>query len=391
MHKAAEAMMTSVRETLTSLSNRGTRTLEDHRYFEAILTALIPNTAKEQQILTTILELLGITKRQLKRARKYRADISAWDAAQGGTTSNFSFVMKASTRRAQRNDLNLRGRELCRTFWHSSTRLDTNARKKKRYRVARNTYIEHWRHIQYDTNRQVWEAFQSSAEYGAYLLLGGAPISESLFFQMKCWCIDKSDHEECACPLCTQMFELMRDWHRQRTAWYREADKRRIADPDATGECTCGYCEPDDSYRTISKSIQAFNDFVLCPKQAFPDLEISDGPHACAEVKLRRRQCCCAPLLSDHVDADSTASCQDCEDCGYDKRMPYCPIEHTSDPAKYKVYAPSGANNQEVLQEIDCTRAEFMQQLKKIAKLKITLGPTTPTGRTSTPRSHART
>ena len=102
-----------------------------------------------------------------------------------------------------------------------------------------------------------------SAEYGAYLLLGGKPISRSLFFEMKCWCIVNADHEKCACPLCTQMFELVKDWHRQRSSWYRDADRRRAADPEAAGECSCGSCAPDSAYRSASKSVQALNDFLL--------------------------------------------------------------------------------------------------------------------------------
>ena len=33
----------------------------------------------------------------------------------------------------------------------------------------------------------------------------GKPISETIFFQEKCKCVAKSDLEECACPICTQM------------------------------------------------------------------------------------------------------------------------------------------------------------------------------------------
>ena len=60
--------------------------------------------------------------------------------------------------------------------------------------------------------------------------------------------------------------------------------------------------------------------------------------------------------------------CQDCSECGIDRRMPHCPIEHTPDSAKYKAYAPRGDSNQESLVDVECTRAEFMAQLQKIYK-----------------------
>lgn len=358
--RVARDMLDSARAVLSSLSSEGTKRAADRLHFESILTSLIPDDAKEKRVLSIVMTLLGISKRQLYRACKRKQSIAKQEHG------SFSRVVSASLTRKQRKDYNERGRELCSTFWHSNTRFDTNSRKKKRHRVATNSYIEHWRHVQYDTNQQMWDAFKNSAEYGAYLLLGGAPISECFFFQMKCWCIEQADHEECACPLCTQMFELIRDWHSQRSSWYRDADKRQAADPNAVGECNCGHCEIDAPYRNISKSVHTLNDFVLCPKQGFPSLCIPEGKSPCNEEKFRRRQCCRAPLLSKHINSTMSDACKECEKCGFERRMPRCPIEHSSDPAHYKVYMPSGPNNQEVLTEVDCTRAEFMAQLQKI-------------------------
>jgi hypothetical protein len=84
---------------------------------------------------------------------------------------------------------------------------------------------------------------------------------------------------------------------------------------------------------------------------------------------LRRRQCCRAPLLSDHADPALATVCQDCNDCGIDRRMPHCPVEYTDEPAEHKMYAPRGDSNQEALVTVKCTRAEFMAQLKKIYNL----------------------
>lgn len=212
----------------------------------------------------------------------------------------------------------------------------------------------------------MWDDFIRSAEYGG---LGGKPISRSLFFEMKCWCIVNADHEECACPLCTQMFEMLKDWNRQRSSWYRDVDRRLATDPDAEGECACGNCAPDSAYRHASKSMQALNDFLLCAKADFPSLQIPAGPHTCAEVKLRRRQCCRAPLLSSHIDPALATTGQHCEDCGFDRRMPHCPFEHTSEPAEYKVYAPHGECNQEALITVKATRAQFMERMKEIYSL----------------------
>ena len=66
---------------------------------------------------------------------------------------------------------------------------------------------------------------------------------------------------------------------------------------------------------------------------------------ASAEVQLRRRQCCRVPLVSSQIDAAMTTECEDCSDCGYDRRMPTCPIEQTNEKAEFKVYAPRGTQS----------------------------------------------
>jgi hypothetical protein len=366
MVETASAMLLSARAVLKGLGTKGSFTAADRLHFEGIVTALIPDAMGEAQAYSIITELLGIDRRQLGRGRKRKAALAK--VPPEGRPGAFSSLIAESVKRQRRSDFNEEGRKLCRTYWHQHTRFDTNARKKRRHRIGVNKAVEHWRHIQYDTNQEMWDGFIRSAEYGAYLLLGGKPISRSLFFEMKCWCIVNADHEECACPLCTQMFELIKDFHRQRSSWYRDADRHRAADPDAPGECACGNCAPGSAYRDASKSVHAFNDFMLCPKEAFPSLQIPVGPHAFAEVKLRRRQCCRAPLLVDHTDQALATTCQDCGDCGIDRRMPHCPLENTNEPAEYKVYAPRGDSNQEALVTVKGTRTEFMAQFKKIYK-----------------------
>ena len=147
--------------------------------------------------------------------------------------------------RKKREDFNAKGRHLSRQYWHEQTRFDTNSRKKRRLRIAANTYIEHWWWVQYDTNQQMYDAFLCSREYQQYCAEGGATISETVFFQEKCKCIVKADHEECACPVCTQMHEIMRDWHRQREVWHHHA----------SGTCPCGKCEAGSAFRKASQGV----------------------------------------------------------------------------------------------------------------------------------------
>lgn len=357
--RCTTSMIASARNLLRSLKTRGSMSISHRKWHEVIATALMPDDALEKKMLSHVQELLGLDRRVVRKVYRRKASI-----CMGAIT--FSAAVEASTMRQKRKDFNLEGRKICRIFWHQHTRFDTNSRKKKRRRIGPNSYVEHWRHIQYDTNESMWNSFQSSHEYGAYLLLGGTPISRSFFFSQKCWCIVNADHEECACPLCTQMFELVRDWDRQRSLWYRDADNRKIDNPTANGECTCGDCMPDSAYRASSKSVHALNEFLLCPKQSFPSLTIREGCHACADVKLRRRQCCRAPILPSHMDHKMAKEYMDCSECGMDRRMPHCPIEHTNEPATYKVYSPRGESNQEALIVVNGTRSEFMAQLRKV-------------------------
>ena len=247
-------------------------------------------------------------------------------------------------------------------YWHEQTRFDTNSRKKRRLRVGKNTYIEHWRRIQYDTNQQMYDTFLGSPEYRKYRAEGGVPISETVFFQRKCKCIVKADHEECACPICTQMQELLRDWQKQREVWHRES----------AGACPCGACDDAKSpYRMASHGVHELNTLLLCAHELFPSLQIDSGPHSCEEVKFRRRQCCHVPLL----DKKGEKIDDGCKTCGWEKRMPKCPIENSAaHPAEWKEYcargpSSSGSGNQEDLVTVRGTRAEMMAQLKKIYAL----------------------
>jgi hypothetical protein len=348
LNSAARAMTDQVRQTLKQLTgSRGSRTHDDHVRFESIVTAMIPEDATSEHMLRAIEELLGITWRQIDRAQRRQL---LNDGLNGG------FARATTVSRGIRKDKNTTGRHLCRLYWHEHTRFDTNSRKKRRIHVAKNTYIEHWRRIQYDTNQQMYDAFMGSREYREYRAQGGVPISESVFFQEKCKCIVKADHEECACPICTQMHEILRDWHRQREVWHREST------------CNCGSCEAKSQFREASKDVHHLNSLLLCEHHVFPSLQIDSGPHSCEEVKFRRRQCCQVPLL----DRKGEKIKDSCNVCGWDKRMPACPVEcSAADPAEWKEYcargpSSSGNGNQEDLVTVRGTRAEMMAQIKKI-------------------------
>lgn len=270
----AKAMLAKAKHVLKQLrSGRGTRSMGDQERFEIVMAALTPDDAADARMVRSIAELLDVHKKAVARA--LRRNMTA-----NGDDNNFS---RATTvRRARRKDFNARGRLLARTYWHSAdvTRFDTNARKKKRQRVAKGKYVEHWRRIQYDTNQQVLDNFYASSEYAEYIASGGPPISEAIFFQEKCWCIVKADHEECACPICTQMYELLRDWHQQRKEWFKTADSvagRRV--------CSCGACHEGGEYRGASATTHTLNEFMLCPYKCFPSLKIDAGQHSCEEVR----------------------------------------------------------------------------------------------------------
>ena len=110
------------------------------------------------------------------------------------------------------------GRCVAINYWHKATRLDTRLGKKKRHRevnpvTGKVFYREHWRHVQYDTDAQIAANFFISVDYQQYLAEGGLPFSKDVFCQAKCFCIEKSDFQECACPPCTLMREAVRGWH----------------------------------------------------------------------------------------------------------------------------------------------------------------------------------
>ena len=118
-------------------------------------------------------------------------------------------------------------------------RLDTRPGRKVNIRMGANSFVQHWRHVQYVTNQEIAALFFSGAEYASYLQGGGITFKEDIFYSSRCKCITQSDFEECSCPHCTIWREAVRSYHRQRATWHRDAE--------ASGEkctmCKCG--DPD--------------------------------------------------------------------------------------------------------------------------------------------------
>ena len=90
MHETAQAMLLSARNVLKGLGTRGTFTSADRLHFEAIITALTPDDAPAKGMLAIIMELLGISKRQLNRARERKGKLSKAKAEGGSSVGAFA-------------------------------------------------------------------------------------------------------------------------------------------------------------------------------------------------------------------------------------------------------------------------------------------------------------
>ena len=170
-----------------------------------------------------------------------------------------------------------------------------------------------------------------SVDYQQYLAQGGRPFSNDIFLQSKCFCIEQTDFQECACPYCTLMRETTRGWHKQRKGWHREHDK------EGAPPCSCGKCSKGSKYREASGSLFKLREFVHAPcgMASFPDLAIESGPKSTETFELYRRQCCRAPPPNKEVCIHQRCNgskgvcddCGDCGKCGWSIMMPSCPIE----------------------------------------------------------------
>ena len=306
--EVSRAMLASARETLTQLSShgkqdefdphgrrndhRGTRSAHAHLAFETLLTALIPDNATDEGMLRTIQCILGINPEQAARGVNRKR-------AAGGNA--FAFVEALHAARKRRKTAIDEGRIVCDRFWHANCRFDTNPRKKKRIRLGRSKYKEHWRHIQYETNEVMAKLFFAGHEYSQYLEGGGQPFKEDIFYKSKCPCIEQSKFEECSCPTCTIATETVRAWDRQRAVWHREAREA----------CSCGHCAKGGAYRSASSSFAKLRSFLHAPcgKRSFNELIISQGPKSCEKVEMYKRQCCrvALPEISGAVKAMAAA------------------------------------------------------------------------------------
>ena len=180
------AMLANARHVLQQLSSRaggsgeqqvqlGSRSKDAHLAFETIIMALLPDNAAEDKMMRTVESLLGVGYRAVQRAdsRKRKAVES------GSTAAAVSAVLPRD--RSRRRDARDRAREVCAAWWHTYTRMDTNPARKKRIRTGKGTYMEHWRHIVYDTNEEMAKRFFTGHEYSEYLESEGMPIKEDIF------------------------------------------------------------------------------------------------------------------------------------------------------------------------------------------------------------------
>ena len=254
-----------------------------------------------------------------------------------------------------------------------------------------------------------WEMavlFFSSIEYKQYLEISqGIAFKEDIFYQAKCKCIKPAEDEECSCPWCTVFREGVRSYHKQRVQWHRKA---KAEGKTCGASCSCH----DPSFLSMSRSSSTFRAYLhrVCGKVAYPALSIRDGPKAADDApEFYRRECCRVPLPElkaalpavlewDAAVAEASAtapklkalqenavklagtvglsvedvrSCADCTKCGFGASMPRCPIEWEdgSKSASYKTYrprlAPDGKTIQNELQQIACSRLEFMEHLRE--------------------------
>jgi hypothetical protein len=227
--------------------------------------------------------------------------------------------------------------------------------------------------VQYDTDEQIAEDFFKSVDYQQYLAEGGRRFSKDVFLQAKCFCIEKSNFQECACPPCTLMRETTRGWHTQRKKWYSKQDKEGAA------ACSCGECAKGSAYREASGSLSKLRAFIHAPcgKVALPSLAIEAGPKAAETVKFYKRQCCRAPLPDSachHQAKGSKGACSDCgncSNCGWEATMPECPIEYSDEhDAEWKEYRPrvdpEGHSFRDELVTVKGTRKQLMERLQKL-------------------------
>ena len=176
----SDSHISDVLQVLASLKTGGTRTKADHLAFETILAALFPDNAKEDGLMRTLQALLGVDWDPLHRAELVNS------TANLDELGSFSATVAEACARERRRDFRGEGRRICMEcalldfnrpirnriesiststdltvppptprYWHNNTRIDTRQNRKIRIRVGPNEYVEHWRHVRFDTCEQM--------------------------------------------------------------------------------------------------------------------------------------------------------------------------------------------------------------------------------------------
>jgi hypothetical protein len=190
-HAGAEAMREMIGNAavfLNTLQTGGTNFTEDENAIRAVLAALIPCGDISGRI-RLFARLLDSTRHRILQGNRTAAALP--DCCNG---------WKRVHRKECSNKIDL---SFATGWLHDACRIDTNSQHKKRNYIAPRTYLEHWRHVMYDSVRGYHEHMLESQEHAEYKRCGGADIKYGKMCEAVCWCMDGCDFTECADPVKT--------------------------------------------------------------------------------------------------------------------------------------------------------------------------------------------
>jgi hypothetical protein len=266
--EAMKIMIETAHSFLEKLKTNGNNYDEDENAIRVLLSALVPS-GDITQMVSIFSRLLGMSRHRIMQGNKTQPTVSEEKCA------GWTRVVRAE----YKNKIDL---SFASSWLHSQCRIDTNSQRKKRLYIGPRTYIEHWRHIMYDSPRGYHTIMLESQEYAEWQRVhAGQQILYNMFTHAKCHCMVPCDFTECADPVKTIFIVLLAVLHSQIELLVKAGHDEFIPLQEAT------------------TSIHHFLKLTLCPKVRCPSLDLGKeqsfyrqecGYHSCSACGLDNEQ-----------------------------------------------------------------------------------------------------
>jgi len=307
---ASELLLRNVRQHFdVRLRTDGTRPAALQQQADTISQALFSDDLVAKKLLSAVSRVTHISRNQFLAGGRLQEDNAA--------SLSVSDV-RSSNQRAVRSDyVDLDW--IYEWFHTKSDDVEVDKSTKYKYKVKRAFVAGKRRHLQCDmrilttTVEEAVANFKKSPEWNQFRLDNpDVDLHDKNIARCICPCMKPDKREECACPTCGEMHELLKG-----------LKNVRKTNQELHHECSCRHdcANPNSVYRKAASSFSSLEGACLCEGRPHPGLEL---PHLPEQPPIfRNLACCLQPKRNrdDIVIGTKPEGVPKCRSCGWAARF----------------------------------------------------------------------